>query len=67
MVLPSPSNDDQVVTDALVKPETSLLYAERSFTAHGQERGGVQTILRNPNTHPMPTADLTSQRLLLPS
>ncbi|KAI9864186.1 MAG: Subunit of the glycosylphosphatidylinositol transamidase complex-like protein [Vezdaea acicularis] len=25
-----------------------LLYAERSFTGHGQERGGVQTLLTNP-------------------
>ncbi|KAK3332792.1 GPI transamidase component PIG-T [Cercophora scortea] len=33
----------------IVKPETPLLYAERSFTGHGQERGGVQTILRNPS------------------
>ncbi|KAI9673016.1 MAG: Subunit of the glycosylphosphatidylinositol transamidase complex-like protein [Caeruleum heppii] len=27
-----------------------LLYAERSFTGHGQERGGVQTLLTNPST-----------------
>lgn len=27
-----------------------LLYASRSFTGHGQERGGVQTILTNPST-----------------
>ncbi|KAK6362308.1 Subunit of the glycosylphosphatidylinositol transamidase complex-like protein [Orbilia blumenaviensis] len=26
-----------------------LLYAERSFTGHGQEHGGVKTVLRNPN------------------
>ncbi|RPA84170.1 Gpi16 subunit, GPI transamidase component [Ascobolus immersus RN42] len=26
-----------------------LLYAERSFTGHGQERGGVQAVLRNPS------------------
>lgn len=25
------------------------LYAERSFTGQGQERGGMQTVLRNPN------------------
>ncbi|KAK6534982.1 Subunit of the glycosylphosphatidylinositol transamidase complex-like protein [Arthrobotrys megalospora] len=25
-----------------------LLYAERSFTGHGQEHGGVKTVLRNP-------------------
>jgi phosphatidylinositol glycan class T len=33
----------------IIKPETPSLYAERSFTGHGQERGGVQTILRNPS------------------
>ncbi|KAK3941385.1 Gpi16 subunit, GPI transamidase component [Diplogelasinospora grovesii] len=38
-----------VEVQELVKPETPLLYAERSFTGHGQERGGVQTILRNPS------------------
>ncbi|KAK6349454.1 Subunit of the glycosylphosphatidylinositol transamidase complex-like protein [Orbilia brochopaga] len=27
-----------------------LLYAERSFTGHGQEHGGVKTVLRNPST-----------------
>ncbi len=27
-----------------------LLYASRSFTGHGQERGGVQTLLTNPST-----------------
>lgn len=32
-----------------VQPETPLLYAERTFTGHGQERGGVQTILTNPS------------------
>jgi phosphatidylinositol glycan class T len=26
-----------------------LLYAERSFTGHGQQRGGVQTLLTNPS------------------
>ncbi|KAK6542883.1 Subunit of the glycosylphosphatidylinositol transamidase complex-like protein [Orbilia ellipsospora] len=26
-----------------------LLYAERSFTGHGQEHGGVKTVLRNPS------------------
>jgi len=26
-----------------------LIYAERSFTGHGQERGGVQTLLTNPS------------------
>ncbi|KAH8816021.1 GPI transamidase-like protein component Gpi16 [Xylogone sp. PMI_703] len=29
--------------------EEPLLYAERSFTGYGQERGGVQTILTNPS------------------
>lgn len=46
MVLPRPSGDAQA---GLLKPDTPLLYAERSFTGHGQERGGVQTILRNPS------------------
>ena len=27
-----------------------LLHAERSFTGHGQERGGVQTLLTNPSS-----------------
>ena len=27
-----------------------LLYASRSFTGHGQERGGVQTLLTNPSS-----------------
>lgn len=35
--------------DEFVKPEAPLLYAERSFTGHGQQRGGVQTILTNPS------------------
>lgn len=34
---------------ALVEPRRPLLYAERSFTGHGQEYGGVQAILTNPN------------------
>lgn len=38
------TNDDEYL-----KPETPLLYAERSFTGHGQERGGVQAILTNPS------------------
>lgn len=32
-----------------VKPDTPLLYAERSFTGHGQQHGGVQAILSNPS------------------
>jgi len=48
MVLPTP--DDSTSASAnTVTPESPLLYAERSFTGHGQERGGVQTILRNPS------------------
>jgi phosphatidylinositol glycan class T len=49
MVLPPP--DDEVLPTSIevVPPETPLLYAERSFTGHGQERGGVRTILRNPS------------------
>lgn len=39
----------KTIADETVQPETPLLYAERSFTGHGQERGGVQSILRNPN------------------
>ena len=35
--------------ETVVTPEAPSLYAERSFTGNGQERGGVQTILRNPN------------------
>ncbi|KAL6852496.1 Subunit of the glycosylphosphatidylinositol transamidase complex-like protein [Amphichorda felina] len=36
-------------TKEIVKPETPLLYAERSFTGYGQEHGGVQAILTNPS------------------
>ncbi|KAK3902145.1 GPI transamidase component PIG-T [Staphylotrichum tortipilum] len=46
MALPVPEDATLPVT---ITPETPLLYAERSFTGHGQERGGVQTILRNPS------------------
>jgi len=51
LVLPRPHSPDASLNAVaeVVKPETPLLYAERSFTGHGQERGGVQTILRNPN------------------
>lgn len=52
IVLPNPRDDNAQNQDVLahiVKPETPLLYAERSFTGHGQERGGMQTILRNPS------------------
>ncbi|KAL7622029.1 Subunit of the glycosylphosphatidylinositol transamidase complex-like protein [Parahypoxylon ruwenzoriense] len=52
MILPRMSREgEQAKSDAdeMVKPETPLLYAERSFTGHGQERGGVRTILTNPS------------------
>ena len=32
-----------------IRLPTPALYAERTFTGYGQERGGVQTILRNPS------------------
>ncbi|KAJ4288726.1 Subunit of the glycosylphosphatidylinositol transamidase complex-like protein [Collariella sp. IMI 366227] len=35
----------------LIVPHQLLLYAERSFTGHGQHQGGIQTILRNPSPH----------------
>ncbi|EGR44234.1 uncharacterized protein TRIREDRAFT_70823 [Trichoderma reesei QM6a] len=37
----------------IVKPETPVLYAERSFTGHGQEHGGMQAILTNPGDDPV--------------
>jgi GPI-anchor transamidase subunit T len=40
---------DGVQRKQLVDAELPPLYAERSFTGHGQERGGVQTILTNPS------------------
>lgn len=52
LVLPQMSRDgDSTKTDAdeFARPETPLLYAERSFTGHGQQRGGVQTIFTNPS------------------
>ncbi|KAI0595164.1 Gpi16 subunit [Biscogniauxia sp. FL1348] len=53
LVLPRmPREGENAKSDAdeLVEPETPLLYAERSFTGHGQERGGVQSILTNPSS-----------------
>lgn len=47
LVLVKPQSLDE--DELLAKPETPLLYAERSFTGYGQEHGGVQTILRNPS------------------
>ncbi|CAN8098329.1 unnamed protein product [Discula destructiva] len=35
--------------DQYLQPSIPPLYAERSLTGHGQERGGVQTILTNPS------------------
>ncbi|KAJ3569416.1 hypothetical protein NPX13_g6092 [Xylaria arbuscula] len=52
MILPRMSRDGdnaKTIEDETVEPETPLLYAERSFTGHGQERGGVQFILTNPS------------------
>lgn len=50
MMLPRPDEGaSSTTTTDIATPETPLLYAERSFTGHGQERGGVQTILRNPS------------------
>ena len=43
MLLP---NQDINIRVPLSQPP---LYAERSFTGHGQERGGVQTLLTNPS------------------
>ncbi|KAH8776535.1 Gpi16 subunit, GPI transamidase component [Diaporthe sp. PMI_573] len=39
----------QVATEEYVQPDIPPLYAERSLMGHGQERGGVQTILTNPS------------------
>ncbi|KAM7196936.1 GPI transamidase [Rhypophila sp. PSN 637] len=55
VILPRPEgqqelkSQEEMQAQDLIKPETPLLYAERSFTGHGQERGGVQTILKNPS------------------
>ncbi|PNP39690.1 hypothetical protein TGAMA5MH_08361 [Trichoderma gamsii] len=43
-----PIEGGEAVPLGIVKPETPVLYAERSFTGHGQEHGGVQAILTNP-------------------
>lgn len=52
LILP-PNNQDidgtPVSTEEYVQPDVPPLYAERSLTGHGQERGGVQTILTNPS------------------
>jgi phosphatidylinositol glycan class T len=52
VVLPHIEKEGQAaptLSESIVKPETPSLYAERSFTGYGQERGGVQTILTNPS------------------
>lgn len=41
--------DNQVVIQQYLQPDVPPLYAERSLTGHGQESGGVQTILTNPS------------------
>lgn len=43
------AGDAPLPREDLVEPETPLLFAERSFTGHGQEHGGVQAILTNPS------------------
>ncbi|KAH6886280.1 GPI transamidase component PIG-T [Thelonectria olida] len=47
LVLTKPTSVDEAQIH--VKPDTPLLYAERSFTGHGQQHGGVQAILSNPS------------------
>lgn len=47
LLLPRAEQDEAV--DDVIAPATPPLYAERSFTGHGQEHGGVQTILTNPS------------------
>ncbi len=52
--LPARDDFDMVLpkqTVSITNPITPpLLYAQRSFTGHGQERGGVQTLLTNPSS-----------------
>lgn len=51
VMLPEEGDTSQAAAQsAILTPETPLLYAERSLTGHGAERGGVQTILTNPST-----------------
>ncbi|KAK5996573.1 GPI transamidase component GPI16 [Cladobotryum mycophilum] len=45
---PDPPIEGEVTPLDIVKPETPVLFAERSFTGHGQEHGGMQAILTNP-------------------
>ncbi|KAL8845467.1 MAG: hypothetical protein Q9205_001381 [Flavoplaca limonia] len=41
----------QQESPAVISRPTPPLYASRSFTGHGQERGGVQTLLTNPSSN----------------
>ncbi|KAI9795914.1 MAG: Subunit of the glycosylphosphatidylinositol transamidase complex-like protein [Candelina submexicana] len=51
--LPENDNFDMVLQQQTLTNQNPLaqplLYAERSFTGHGQERGGVQALLTNPS------------------
>ena len=54
LILPRMSRDDDDATktdasDELIPLDSPQLYAERSLMGHGQERGGVQSILTNPS------------------
>ncbi|KAI5861464.1 Gpi16 subunit, GPI transamidase component [Durotheca rogersii] len=52
MVLPRMSREGEhgkTDADEMFQPDVPLLYAERSSTGHGQERGGIRTILTNPS------------------
>jgi len=49
IMLPELSQEHDANVEPLLTPETPLLYAERSYTGHGAERGGVRTILSNPD------------------
>lgn len=53
-VLPEYANFDMALpqqeSQAVISRQSPPLYASRSFTGHGQERGGVQTLLTNPSS-----------------
>jgi len=49
IMLPDITQEAAQDAESTLQPEKPLLYVERSFTGHGAERGGVQTILTNPN------------------
>lgn len=52
LILPPIERDGELAhvdTEEHFQPDVPPLYAERSLTGHGQERGGVQTILTNPS------------------